>query len=64
MKLKDCDCGGIPEVSCNLDDKIEFAIACVACGKQTPVCGNLKEAVTLWNQTYCCVPHAYEMESA
>jgi hypothetical protein len=63
MKLKDCDCGGIPEISYNIDDKIEFVVACVACGNQTPACRNLREAVTSWNQKYCCGLHAYEMES-
>jgi len=63
MKLKDCDCGGIPKVTYKLNDKTEFAVGCTACGNQTPVCGNLKAAVSLWNRTYCHALWTYEMES-
>ena len=63
MKLKDCECGGIPEATYNINDNTEFVIGCTACGNQTPVCESLREAVTLWNQTYCCALPSYEMES-
>jgi len=64
MKLKDCACGGIPKVTYRLNDKIEFRVGCTACDNRTPVCRNLREAVILWNQTYWCDLHSYEMESA
>ena len=63
MKLKDCDCGGIPEVAYNINDNAEFAVICTACGNQTPVCGSLREAIILWNKTYCRSLKQYEMVS-
>ena len=63
MKLKDCDCGGIAEVTYNLNDNIEFVVGCTACGNQTPNCESLKEAVTLWNHSYCNAFYSYEMDS-
>ena len=62
MKLKDCDCGGIPEVTYNIDGNSESVVVCEACGNQTPVCETLEEAVALWNQTYCCTLSPYETE--
>jgi hypothetical protein len=38
MKLKDSTCGGIPQVTENFDDYIEFVVSCTACGNQTPSC--------------------------
>jgi hypothetical protein len=38
MKLKDCDCGGIREVTYNINDNTEFVVVCVACGNLTFVC--------------------------
>ena len=63
MKLRDCDCGGIPEVVNNFNDNKEFVIACHACGNQTPICDSLREAIILWNQTYCRSLKRYEMVS-
>ena len=54
MKLQDCDCGGTAQVTYNIDDNAEFVVGCAACGNQTPVCESLNEAVSLWNQIYCC----------
>ena len=64
MKLQDCDCGGTAQVTYNIDDNSEFVVGCATCGNQTPVCESLSEAVTLWNQTYCCALTPSEMVSA
>jgi hypothetical protein len=64
MKLKDCDCGGVPQVTYIFNDNIEFVVGCTVCGNQTPTCENLREAVDLWNKTYCCALPSYEMELA
>ena len=64
MKLKDCDCGGIPLVTYNINDDSEYFVKCTVCDNQTPICENLIEAVLLWNLTYCCSLTTYEMESA
>jgi hypothetical protein len=62
MKLKDCTCGGIPQVTEFFNDHIEFVVGCPACGNQTPTCKNLIEAISLWNQIYCCTLPPYEIE--
>jgi hypothetical protein len=64
MKLQDCDCGGTAQVTYDLDDNAEFVVGCAACGNQTPVCESLKEAVSLWNQIYCCALPPSEITSA
>lgn len=64
MKLKDCGCGGIPQVTYEFSDNIKYAVVCAFCGTQTPVCEGLREAVVIWNQTYCCALPPYETESA
>jgi hypothetical protein len=63
MKLKDCDCGGIPQVTYNINDDSEYFIECTVCDNQTPVCESLMEAVLLWNQIYHLVLSTYEVES-
>ena len=63
MKLKDCDCGGIPQVAYNINDDSEYFVECTVCDNQTPVCDNLMEAVLLWNQTYCWALSPHEAES-
>ena len=62
MKLKDCGCGGIPQVTDIYDDNIEFVVCCLACDSQTPACKILIEAIILWNQIYCCTLPPYEIE--
>ena len=64
MKLQDCDCGGIPQVTYKFNDSLKFLVGCVVCGKQTPICRSLREAVTLWNQIYWCALSPYENEFA
>jgi hypothetical protein len=63
MKLKDCDCGGIPKVTYNFNDNTEFMIGCRVCSNHTPVCDSLKEAIFIWNRTYCCALPPHEMAS-
>jgi hypothetical protein len=63
MKLKDCDCGRIPQVNYNINGDSEYAVVCSACGNQTPVCETISEAVSLWNQIYCCPLTLHETES-
>ncbi len=64
MKLKDCDCGGIPHVTYDMDDDLEFTVVCEACGNQTPACENLREGVSLWNLIYFRALRSVEMEPA
>ena len=64
MKLQDCDCGGIPEVAYKINEHSDFVISCTGCDNRTPICENLAEAVSLWNQIYCCALPPYEIETA
>ena len=64
MKLKDCDCGGIPHVIYNNNYDLEFIVICRTCGNQTPICENLKEAVALWNLIYFRALPSYEIQPA
>ncbi len=64
MKLKGCDCGGIPHVTYNIDGNLEFIVICRICGNQTPICENLKDAVTLWNLIYFRALPTYEIQLA
>lgn len=64
MKLQDCDCGGIPQVTYKLNNHNDYAVGCTVCDNRTPACESLREAAELWNETYCCdFPSAYQMES-
>jgi len=65
MKLQDCDCGGIPQVTYKLNShNDDYAVGCTVCDNRTPVCESIREAAELWNETYCCdFPPAYQMES-
>ena len=64
MKLKDCDCGGIPHVTYTNDGDLEFIVICRTCGNKTPICENIKEAVTLWNLIYFRAFLSYEIQPA
>jgi len=64
MKLKDCDCGGIPQVTYDINGNNQFFVGCIACGNQTSPCNSLLEATTSWNQIYCCTLTPYENEAA
>ena len=64
MKLQDCDCGGIAQVTYEINEHNNFVVVCAVCGNQTPNCESLIEAVSLWNRTYCyALPH-YAVEPA
>ena len=62
MKLKDCSCGGTPQVTYDINKNSNFVVDCAACGNQTPACGSLTEAVAQWNQIYCCALSPYELD--
>jgi hypothetical protein len=47
MKLHDCGCGGIPQVSYSMKNNLEFAVVCEACGNQTSFCEDLTEAIAI-----------------
>ena len=64
MKLHDCGCGEIPKVKFVINDTIEYVVICSACRIQTPICASLREAVTLWNQTYSRALPPHVVESA
>ena len=64
MKLKDCGCGCIAQVTYKINEHNEFVIGCTACGNQTPICKSLREAFLLWNQIYCCALPPHETELA
>ena len=64
MKLHDCDCGGIPHVTYNIEGDLKFIVICETCGNQTPVCENIKEAISLWNLIYFRALPSYEMQPA
>jgi hypothetical protein len=64
MKLQDCGCGGIPQVSYNMTNNHEFTVACEACGNQTPICEDLPEAIAIWNKTYRNVLPRFALKSA
>ena len=63
MKIKDCDCGGIPVVDYKINGHNLYTVHCTDCDRKTPLCENLGEAIALWNETYCYEqPSANEME--
>ena len=64
MKLKDCDCGGIPQVTYNINDVSEYFVKCTVCDNQTPVCESSMESVLQWNHIYYLALPTYEVESA
>ena len=63
MKLYNCGCGGIPEVTYNMNSNLEFTVGCEACGNQTPICEDLIEAIAIWNRTYRHVLPQFALES-
>ena len=64
MKLHDCGCGGIPQVSYSMKNNLEFAVVCTACGNQTPICENLTDTIAIWNRIYHHVLPPFALESA
>jgi len=57
MKLHDCGCGGVPQVTYTIDQQNEFSVSCPICGSSTPVFNNLKDAVATWNSYYRAIEH-------
>jgi len=51
MKLNDCECGGMPEVTFDINDETEFVICCSACEKETLACDSIRKAAILWNKS-------------
>ena len=64
MKLKNCSCGCIAQVTYAINDHNEFVIGCSVCDNTTPACESLMEAVSLWNHIYCWATPLYETEPA
>ena len=64
MKLKNCSCGCIAQVTYAINDHNEFVIGCSVCDNRTPVCDSLTEAVSMWNLVYCHAFPTYEVEPA
>jgi hypothetical protein len=64
MKLHDCCCGGVPQVTYKNDAYGDFVIACTNCNNSTPKCYSLKDAVSLWDQVYCRALPPNEIETA
>ena len=62
MKLQDCCCGGIPEVTYMINEHSDFVVACNNCDDSTPKWDSLRDAVSLWNQVYYCALPPYEFE--
>ncbi|MHC4459525.1 MAG: hypothetical protein ACYS0I_20995 [Planctomycetota bacterium] len=64
MKLQDCDCGGIAQVTYEINEHNNFVISCTVCDNRTPICESLREAVSQWNQIYYYALPSYETEPA
>ena len=64
MKLQDCDCGGIPQVTYEINEHNDFVIGCTVCDNRTPSFDTLMESVILWNGIYCRALPYYEAELA
>jgi len=62
MKLQDCCCGGMPEITYKINEHSDFVVACPNCDNSTPMCDSLIDAVSLWNQVYYCALPPYEFE--
>ena len=64
MKLRDCGCGCIAQVTYKINEHNDFVIGCTVCDNSTPICESLKEAVSLWNYIYFYALPPYETEPA
>jgi hypothetical protein len=49
MKLKDCGCGGSPQVIYTFNQKLKFTVSCPVCENTTPPFDKLMEAAGMWN---------------
>jgi hypothetical protein len=64
MKLQECGCGDIAQVTYEINGHNNFMVGCSVCDNRTPICESLIEAVSLWNQIYCYALPPYEAEPA
>lgn len=64
MKLKNCGCGCIAEVTYEINGHNHVMIGCTVCDNRTPIYESLSEAVLMWNHIYCHVFPPYEAEPA
>jgi hypothetical protein len=64
MKLRDCGCGHIAQVTYKISEHNKFVVGCSVCDNRTPTYESLLEAVSLWNIIYCITFSTYEAESA
>jgi hypothetical protein len=64
MKLKDCGCGCMAQVTYEINGHNDFVIGCTVCDNRTPACESLIEAVSMWNQIYCYALPLYATEPA
>jgi hypothetical protein len=52
MKLNDCECGGTPHITSNIEGKNLYSISCPVCGNSTTGYDDLRSAQLAWN-TWC-----------
>jgi hypothetical protein len=64
MKIKDCGCGCIAQVTYEINENSAFSIGCTVCDKRKPVCETLSGAILLWNEIYHYALPPYEAETA
>jgi hypothetical protein len=64
MKLKECGCGCLAQVTYKINEHNNFVVGCTVCDNRTPICESLIEAVSLWNQIYWYALPPYETEPA
>lgn len=64
MKLQNCGCGCIAQVTYEINEHNNFVVGCSVCDNRTPICESLLEAVLLWNQIYYYALPPYETEPA
>jgi hypothetical protein len=62
MKLQECGCGYIAQVTYEINGHNNFVVGCSVCDNRTPICESLMESVSLWNQIYCYALPVYETE--
>jgi hypothetical protein len=64
MKLNDCGCGYIAQVTYKINEHDNFTVGCSVCDNRTPTYESLSEAVLLWNHIYCIALPTYVAEPA
>lgn len=64
MKLQDCDCGYLAQVTYEINGHNNFVVGCSVCDNRTPTCESLSEAVSLWDHIYWYALPTYVAEPA